>query len=206
MDDSPWSSYASCMSKSVLSSDLLAAQLFLERFEATAARRRHRIVPEAPIAAIQCGAIDHPNHLVRRAAVAYLDHYANERSTTVFAAALSDPVPDVRNMALHSIACERCKSAELCAADVVPAVVQILGHDRDPEVRHKAIAVLLRLSDRDPRAFQAIERAATSDSDDSVRQVATTALRNGFVVGRRNRVVRKVRSQARGANSPGKNA
>jgi hypothetical protein len=43
-----------------------------------------------------------------------LDHHANDESCDVFRAALFDPVPHVRAIALHGLACERCRVGELC--------------------------------------------------------------------------------------------
>jgi hypothetical protein len=81
---------------------------------------------------------------VRRGCLGFLDHYANEASPSVFALALRDPVELVRHAALHSLACETCRTEELCVADVVPHLVEVLFADTSPELRHKAVPVLLR--------------------------------------------------------------
>lgn len=77
---------------------------------------------------------------------------ANDESTRVFALALQDRFAPVRNMALHSIACETCRTEALCVADVVPRLIDVLTGDPDVELRHKTIPVLLRFDDRDSRA------------------------------------------------------
>ena len=117
-----------------------------------------------------------PTPSVRRGCLGFLDHYANEASASVFALALRDPVELVRHAALHSLACETCRTEELCVADVVPHLVEVLFTDPSPELRHKAIPVLLRLADRDPRARQVVEQAADDDRDVLVREVARRAL------------------------------
>jgi hypothetical protein len=122
---------------------------------------------------------------VRRGCLGFLDHYANEASASVFALALRDPVELVRHAALHSLACETCRTEELCVADVVPHLVGVLSGDPSSELRHKAIPVLLRLADRDPQARQAVERAADNDGDALVRDVACRALAGQHVRSRR---------------------
>lgn len=165
--------------------DYQAAARFLQRFVATSAKRRSSIAAEAPIGQIQGAALHHPDPFVRRGCLNFLDHYANEVSASVFALALRDPVELVRHAAMHSLACEACRTEELCAADVVPHLVEVLSADPSPELRHKAIPMLLRLVDRDPRARQAVERAADSDADALVRDVARDALAGQHVRSRR---------------------
>jgi HEAT repeat protein len=89
-----------------VSEDLPAATAFLRRFFQGTARQRSRLVARAPLAAIQAAALRHPDPFVRRGCLFFLDHYANDQSMPVFAAALHDPTDFVRNAALHSLACE----------------------------------------------------------------------------------------------------
>src|SRR4051795_5945288 len=133
-----------------------AAQDFFNRFASSTAKQRSKLVPRAPLADIHVAALKNPDPFARRWCLFFLDHYANDASMPVFAAALRDPVDFVRNIALHSLACEACKSEELCPADVVPSVVEVLEHDPSPDLRTKAIPLLLRLS-ADPRARAAVE-------------------------------------------------
>jgi GNAT superfamily N-acetyltransferase len=165
--------------------DCQAAARFLQRFAATLAKRRSSVAADAPIGQIQLAALHHPDPFVRRGCLDFLDHYANETSTSIFALALRDPVELVRHAALHSVACETCRTEELCAADVVPHLVEVLSADPSPELRHKAIPVLLGLADRDPQARQAVERAADSDADALIRGVARRALAGEHVRARK---------------------
>jgi HEAT repeat protein len=158
---------------------------FLQQFAATSAKRRSSVAADAPIGRIQLAALHHPDPFMRRGCLGFLDHYASEASASVFARALRDPVELVRHAALHSLACETCRTEELCVADVVPHLVDALSADPSPEVRHKAIPVLLRLADRDPRARQAVERAADNDGDALVREVARRALTGQHVRSRK---------------------
>lgn len=158
---------------------------FLRRFLATPAQKRSRVAAEAPIEQIQWAALRHSDPFVRRGCLGFLDHYANEVSAWVFALALHDPVEPVRHTALHSIACENCRTEALCAADVVPHLAAVLGGDPSPELRHKSIPVLLRLAARDPRARAAVVRAADDDHDPLVRDVARRALQGEHVRSRK---------------------
>jgi HEAT repeat protein len=152
------------------------AEAFLRRWNSLPNKQAPRLAPEIPIAAMQVAAVRHPDPWVRRSCLSFLDHYANDASTSTFLAALDDPVTPVRAMALHGLACDQCRTDELCVGDVVPVLSRVVRSDPNPEVRHAAIPILLRLSNRDRRAREAIETAAATDGDPLVRQVATAAL------------------------------
>lgn len=173
---------------------------YLKKFFSSTANQKSRLVKKAPLAELQAAALRHPDPFARRETLFFLDHYANEASTEVFAEALHDPVDFVRNAALHSIACESCRTSELCAADVVPGIVEILEADPNPELRMKAIPTLLRLGGRDGRAWAAIARAAEHDSDSIIRRAANDALAGNFVAPRK-RYERRQRRHGRGAGA-----
>jgi HEAT repeat protein len=157
-------------------SELEHAVMFLRRWNSLPNKQAPRLAPEIPIAAMRVAAVRHPDPWVRRSCLSFLDHYANDESTDTFLAALADPVAPVRAMALHGLACEQCRADELCLADVLPVLSHVVQSDPSPEVRHAAIPMLLRLSNRDQRAQDVIKVAATSDGDPLVRQVAVAAL------------------------------
>jgi HEAT repeat protein len=169
---------------------------FLKEFFAATPRQKSRLAKKVPLADVQTSALHHPDPFVRRECLFFLDHHANEASTAVFAEALHDPVDFVRNAALHSVACESCRSTELCVADVVPGIVAVLEGDPSPELRPKAIPTLLRLAGRDRRAWDAIGRAADRDPDGIVRQAAADAL-GGYFVAPRKRYERRQRRHGR---------
>jgi HEAT repeat protein len=158
---------------------------YLNRFFSATAKQKSRLIKKAPVGDLQAAAVHHPDAFARRQCLFFLDHYANEASTAVFADALHDPVDFVRNAALHSIACESCRTADLGVSDVVPGVVGVLENDPSPELRTKAIPTLLRLAGRDSRAWEAIRRAAEYDPDGIVRRAAADALRGNFVAPRK---------------------
>jgi hypothetical protein len=180
--------------------DLLEATAFLRRFSSGTANQRSRLVRKAPLAAIQAAALQHPDPFVRRGCLFLLDHYANDQSMAVFGEALHDPVDFVRNMALHSLACEACKTSQLCAADVVPGLIEVLESDPSVEMRTKVIPLLLRLQGHDARARAAVARAALNDTDGLIRQAAGDGLAGRFVRPRK-RYERSQRRHARTAAS-----
>jgi hypothetical protein len=177
---------------------LIEATAFLRRFSSGTAKQRSRLAHKAPLAAIQTAALGHLDPFVRRGCLFFLDHYANDQSMAVFGEALHDPVDFVRNMALHSLACEGCKTDQLCAANVVPGLIGVLENDPSVEMRAKAIPLLLRLQGQDERARGAVERASLSDPDGLIRQAAGDGLAGRFVPPRK-RYERRQRRHARTA-------
>ncbi|MDT3444894.1 HEAT repeat domain-containing protein [Pseudofrankia sp. BMG5.37] len=147
---------------------------FLRRWREAPVKQRFRLVPDMPVGAIRVAAIHHSDPWVRRACLAFLDHHANDASTRTFLDALADPVTPVRLTALHAVSCERCRDSPLCVADVVPTLAGALRADPSPEVRHKAIPILLGLADRDPRFFELFADAA-DDPDPLVSDAARAA-------------------------------
>jgi hypothetical protein len=180
--------------------EVAEATEFLKQFFQGTAKQRARRVAKAPLGAIQTAALHHPDAWMRRSCLFFLDHYANDQSMPVFAQALRDPVDFVRNMALHSLSCEACKSEQLCTADVTAGLVEVLEHDPSHELRTKVIPLLLRLSGREARAWAALEEASVHDPDPIVRQAARDA-RSGRFVAPRKRYERRQRLHGRGPAS-----
>lgn len=132
-----------------------------------------------PLEAMQWGALRHDNAAVRRSCLDVLDHKANDASKDVFCSALADPVPAVRVIALHGLSCERCREDDLCVADVVPDLIDLLHRDDSPKVRHAVLLPLALLADRDERIGKALAVTAHDDSDALVRRVAADVLEFG---------------------------
>lgn len=132
-----------------------------------------------PLEAMQWGALRHSNAAVRRSCLDVLDHKANDASKDVFRSALADPVPAVRVIALHGLSCERCREGDLCVADVVPDLIDLLRRDDSPKVRHAVLLPLALLADRDERIGKALAVAAHNDLDSLVRRVAADVLEFG---------------------------
>ena len=168
----------------------------MHEFTKATVRQRSRLASRAPLADIQAAALGHPDPFERRMLMFFLDHYANDESMHVFAAALRDPVDFVRNIALHSLACEPCKTNALCVTDVVPALIDVVRSDPSPELRMKSIGLLMRLAHHDERARAAVERVASEDSDTIVRRAAAAALA-GQIIQPRKRYQRQQRQHAK---------
>jgi hypothetical protein len=139
----------------------------------------------APVGALQAAAVGHADPWVRRDCLGVLDHLASDASVATFRAALDDPVAPVRLAAIHGLACERCRTEELCLVDVVPRLVRAVADDPSAEVRHRAVELLRGLALRSPAAVAAIQRARDDDPDPLVREAATRALQPGHLPGRR---------------------
>ena len=150
---------------------------FLQRWDSSSPRVRARLGQKVPVAEMQMAALHHHDPWVRRRCLAFLDHHAADASAAVFLQALDDPVAPVRDLALHGLACEQCRTEELCTSDVTPRVAAVLERDPNPEVRYKALPILRRLATREPAARLAIDRAAASDPDERVREAAAAILR-----------------------------
>jgi HEAT repeat protein len=160
-------------------SDLEIANEFVLRWSGLSKQRRARRGGEIPVAALQVAAVSHPDLAIRRSCLFLLDHYASDASWKVFRLALRDPVASVREVALHCLSCERCRTEDLCVADVVTDLIDILTSDPNAEVRHKAVAALARFHGRDGRAGEAIARTACDDPDAAIRLVARTVADRG---------------------------
>ena len=159
--------------------DIARASDFVCRWGALRKDRRARLGKLMPVVAIQVAARSHPDAAMRRLCLFLLDHYANDASLETFRQALRDPVAFVREGALHGMACERCRYGEICVADVMTDLVEMLASDPDAEVRHKAVVALARFLGRDSRAGEAIARAAACDPDPAVRYVARAVADRG---------------------------
>jgi len=173
-----------------------AVQDLLHRWDQADERDRSRLADAPAVAALQDAALHHPDPWVRRRCLVVLDHHANDASAPVFLAALDDPVAPVREVALHGLACERCRAEALCVADVVPTLARVLATDPSPDVRYKVLPLLAGLAGRSPEALAAIARAAGDDGDELVREGAATVLAGRHLPGR-ERLRRRTRSRTR---------
>ena len=132
-------------------------------FGSRPAKQRHgRALSRGTVLDLQVAALHHPDPHIRRSCLWMLDHHANDASMPVFARAIEDDVDFVREIALHSLACEGCKKDALCVADVVPSLIRVLEADPKPDLRIKALSALLGLSPRDGRAREALSELPTT--------------------------------------------
>ena len=104
---------------------------FFQAWESASHRKQERLRATVPIAAMQQAAVGHEDPWVRRRYLGFLDHYAADSSAAVFVEALDDSVAPVRDIALHGLACERCRTEELCVTDNRGCNVPPWGHDEN---------------------------------------------------------------------------
>jgi HEAT repeats len=154
----------------------ISAYVLQPQVGATELRAMREQLADDLMALVQRGAREHPNARIRRECLGVLDPPTNDESSDVFRAALFDPVPHVRVIALHGLACERCRVGELCASKVVTDLVQVLDGDPNPKVRHGAVLVIARFLGRDARVVDVLARVAKADVDPLVQQVALAAV------------------------------
>jgi hypothetical protein len=159
--------------------DIERASDFVHRWRALSKQHRALIGKQMPVAAVQVAALRHSDAEMRRFCLFLLDHFASDGSSETFRQALRDPVAFVREGALHGISCERCRTGEVCVADLVTDLAGMLVSDPNAEVRHKIVVALARFLSRDSRVGEAIERAADNDPDPAVRHVARTVANSG---------------------------
>jgi len=118
--------------------------------------------------------LQHENAAVRQYCCAFLDHFLVPAALPDLIAMLADPAPGVRQMTLHTLACERCKEGACRPeeAAVLPAALRMLGEDADPHVRAMAIEVIGQYVHTNPQAVQALIAASASDASPAVRKKA----------------------------------
>lgn len=129
---------------------------------------------EGTLAAVQRG-LDHPDGRVRTACCVLLDHLADGESYDLLLVMLDDEEPRARLHALHALACDRCKSDDVCTlprSEVLPEAIRVLANDPDAHVRAMACEVVGKYVHEDEDAVAALTRASSLDSDPAVRKKA----------------------------------
>ncbi len=145
-----------------------------------------RMVLEAETALVRAGqagidavlwSLSHPNAQVRRGCAGFMDHHGTDACFTALQwAALHDPAPSVRRVAVHSASCQRCKPCPL-TGDLVGLLVQVALSETNRRVRENAIWGL-RHQPQDARAVGALEEILRSETDARLRRGAHHALKH----------------------------
>ena len=88
--------------------------------------------------------LKHENASVRYYCCSLLDHFLVPEALEDLMSMVHDPDPKVRTMALHTLACDRCKEGDCRPAEVevLLKALQILNDDTDAHVRSMAIEVV----------------------------------------------------------------
>jgi len=127
---------------------------------------------EAGIAAAIWG-LSHPNVRVRGACAGYMDHHGTDACfEPLRQAALHDPAPSVRRMAVHSASCQECKPCPL-TGDRIGLLVEVALSETNRRVRINALWALHQ--PQDARVVAALE-SILRDADPELQVAAYNAL------------------------------
>jgi len=145
-----------------------------------------RMALEAETALVRAGQVgidavlwglSHPNARVRRGCAGFMDHHGTDACFAALQwAALHDPAPSVRRVAVHSASCQRCKPCPL-TGDLVGLLVQVALSETNRRVRENAIGGL-RHQPQDARAVAALEEILRRETDARLRRDAHHALKH----------------------------
>ncbi len=118
--------------------------------------------------------LHHENADVRYYCCALLDHFLLPEALGDLIGVLRDPDPHVRQMALHTLACDRCKQGDCRPAEaaVLPEALRLLGEDGDAHVRAMAVEVVGQYVHTNPIAEAALVAANRCDVNPAVRKKA----------------------------------
>lgn len=116
----------------------------------------------------------HENDGVRRGSCEILDHYLIPEAIPGLIELLDDPHPRVRLLALHTLACDRCKEGDCRPEEreVLPKAIRILKEDPSPHTRAMAIEVIGNYIHTSSLAETALTEAKSADPSPSVRKKA----------------------------------
>ena len=146
-----------------------------------AASLRLRELGSAAREAVEAGLLSDDPTLRAQCAV-LIDRLAGNDSFELMLLLLDDPQPGVRHHALHALACDRCKSDDVCSlprSQIIIEASRMLETDPDAHVRAVALEVLARWVHEDGAARAAIEGAAESDPTPANRKKAKWYLPGG---------------------------
>jgi hypothetical protein len=117
-----------------------------------------------------------PDPRVRCGAADFMDHHADEDCVGKLRdMALNDPVPYVRDMALHALGCQRCKPEPL-AVDTLDIIILRARTEESWKKRRGAVWALAQRN-ADPGVKETLELLATHDPDPRVADAARWGLK-----------------------------
>ncbi len=121
------------------------------------------------------------NWQVRRWCAMYLDHHADLESIEHLVPLVRDPKAAVRLWAVHSVACDRCKSQEN-PVDYVPLLIERVELDESIRVRRMAV-IMLGCGEPDARVVPVLESVLRNETDRKLRLHAEAGLERCREVG-----------------------
>jgi HEAT repeat protein len=138
------------------------------------------------VAPIAQEGLKHKNASVRYYCCSLLDHFLLPEALEDLLSMVHDPNPKVRTMALHTLACDRCKEGDCRPAekDVLPVALQTLNEDTDAHVRAMAVEVVGQYVHHNKIAEQALIEANKKDSSPTVRKKAGWYMPGGPIFNR----------------------
>jgi HEAT repeat protein len=128
------------------------------------------------VPAIRRGLRSHADPMVRATCAKLLDQLADDEAIPDLVAAVDDPDPTVAKLALHALACDRCKQGACRPGDdlFVPRALELVRTRPEPTVRAGAIDALAQAATRDPsiagQLLEAIEGEPISGLKHLARQ------------------------------------
>jgi hypothetical protein len=123
--------------------------------------------------------LHHPDPAVRAACAQILDRLLDDDAIPDLVAALDDPDAMVVKRALHSLACDQCKTGVCRPGDelFVSKAIELAGGDPRPAVRAGAFDALAQASTRDPALAQRVLELVAQEPDPGLRQSARMRFR-----------------------------
>ena len=117
-----------------------------------------------------------PDPRVRYGAADFMDHHADEDCAAKLRdMALHDPVPFVRDMALHALGCQRCKPEPL-AIDILDILILRAKTDENWKTRRGAV-YSLNQRNTDPGVKETLQWVAENDPHPVIAQAARWGLK-----------------------------
>lgn len=129
----------------------------------------------------------HESAAVRNYCCKLLDHFLVSEALGELLSMLHDADSLVRQSALHTLACDRCKQGACrpVEAEVLPEALRLLNEDSDPHVRAMAIEVVGQYVYTNPIAERALIDANINDPSPAVRKKAGWYMPGGPIYTRR---------------------
>ncbi len=119
--------------------------------------------------------LSHSNPKVRHESAHALDAYGHPRAVAPLLALSHDPVPRVRWMAMHALACDACKAARPEAAGAFERACDMALRDPSVQVRRQTTFAVALFGGA--AAVPVLESIAKDDADETVRRYAASALK-----------------------------
>jgi hypothetical protein len=163
--------------------------------------REFKGVP-VPVAAMQAGALRHPNPRIRRSCLGVLDHEANDESMDVFRLALRDGVPRVRLAAIHGLSCARCKTLGVSQSDIADDLLRLVQKDDSAKVRHAALLAVEGFLD-DSGVRRVVVEVNQHDTDPLVQELTSSMLRGERSLRKSRKALRRRRRPERSGRRSG---